>query len=342
MATRVTAKINFYNILECGYYYLSPRRHAFCSTQEMLLALSEWMKDKNIGETITFQPLEDSEQNKIYCYDICFEVKKGALLTTWNGYETTENNSIAAINAFAPIGTQDIKITEFTEGYIPGFPTYFWFPKNQEKVFATVLFDGSRLNGHSDMNRYLKGFLANSHPQYTYKTNAGEIVYKRTSSDNKEYSPHFASKTAKLPGPLQYIKGNWSRIKKLHQQMTLCPLIRSEDRALWQKWLKRLRLADHAVSEHEISFDSKIGWTPTQLELETIIEQWSNDSDSVGRMGVILAGESNKTYWFDITLATTKVEIDIEKNEHGIINAQSLLNALTRKQAQICAQAYKE
>ena len=339
--SKVVAKVNFYNILECGYYTVSPRGHAFCSCQEMLFALSEWVKGKKVGETVTFFPAEDSTHNKIYCYDISFDHSKGALLTTWNGYETPEDNSITAINGLAPIGTEDIEATEFTEGYIPGFETYFWFPKDKDSIFATICFE-RRQNGRRDMNSYLEGFLASSHPKHTYLTDDEEIVYKRTPDDEGEYLPLFAAKPARLPGALQYIKNSWAKVRKLRQQITLCPLVRSDDKALWQTWLQKINLKSPSVSEHEINFDTKVGWTPTQEELNTIVEQWISDSDSVGRMGVVLAGESTKTYWFDTVLVMSQVDLDVEKNGYGIINAQSLLVALDAKKEQIFAQAYKE
>lgn len=338
----VLVKVNFYNILECGYYFVDSRKHAFCTTQETLLALSEWTRNKKIGETVTFQPVEDSAQNNVYCYDLCFEASKGALLTTWNGYEASDDNSISAINGFAQVGTQDIESTEFTEGYIPGFETYFWFPKERKDIFATVCIEGRRQNGRRDMNNYLEGFLATSHPDYTYINDGGEIFYKSTPSDENNYLPLFASKPARLPGALQHIKGSWNRVRKLRQQVTLCPLVRSDDRDFWQKWLEKINLEHPSVSTDEINFDTKVSWTPTQEELDTIIEQWTNHADSVGRIGVILSGEPGKTYWFDTILATSQIDIDVERNEYGIINAQSLLNALDTHKEQIFAQAYKE
>jgi hypothetical protein len=85
-----------------------------------------------------------------------------------------------------------------------------------------------------------------------------------------------------------------------------------------------------------------MNWTPSEAELEEIIAQWESNPEVTGRVGVVFRGDSTTTHWFDSSKVKAEVDLDIEKNDSGIVAAESLFNALEEKKEQIFAQAYKE
>lgn len=337
----VTAKVTFHNITNCGYYTIDDRKHAFCTRNELLKSLSEWIDDKEIFETLTFSPQEDSSQNKIYCYDMHLDSKNGCLLTTWNGYPSGEDNQIAAINGTAKVGESDVTTSKFDANYIPGFETYFWFPQNK-KALATIRFERTN-NGRIDLVHYLESFLAHHHPEHVLQgEKENSVCYGRDKNDFNDYIPMFKTRLAKLPGQIQTIKNNRAAIIKLRQQSELRTTVRETDSSIWQKMLTKLGVSEPANREYPISFDTYINWTPSKKELDEIITQWEDNPEIAGRVGVVFKGDSTTTHWFDSSMVKAEVDLDVEKNDSGIIGAESLFNALEEKKEQIFAQAYKE
>lgn len=337
----VTAKVTFHNITKCGYYNIDDRKHAFCTHNELLKALSGWIRDKEIFETALFSPQEDSSQNRIYCYDMHRDSTKGCLLTTWNGYPSGEDNQIAAINGAAKVGESDVTTSQFDTNYIPGFETYFWF-SNNKKALATIRFERTH-NGRIDLVHYLESFLARHHPNHVFQGEEEDSVcYGRDENDSDDYIPMFETRLAKLPGQIQIIKSNRTSITKLRQQSELKTTIRETDRTIWQKMLSKLGVSEPGNRDHPIAFDTYMNWTPSEKELDEIIEQWQNDEEIVGRVGVVFKGDSATTHWFDSSLVKTEIDIDVERSDTGIVNAESLFNALEDNKEQIFAQAYKE
>jgi hypothetical protein len=341
--SQIIAKIAFYDILKCGYFNVQDRNHAFCSTYEMLQGLHQWTKGKNIGQTITFSPEEDSQQSNIYCYDMQCGNDKSAVLITWNDYNVTDDNIISAINGTKPVGNNDIKTSQFTEEYIPGFPTYFWFPNHNKDIFATVRFE-QRYNGRKDMCSYIEAFLASKHPKYVFRVSETDdsLCYGKDDTDSGDYIPSFLAKPARLPGRIQYIRASRTKITKLRHQSELRTTINAGDKTIWQKLSEKLGSPSPAVREHPINYDVTLDWTPSRKELEEIIDKWTLDREDVGRVGVVLKGDSANTHWFDTCLAKTEFQIEVERNSSGFISAASLLNALNQNKESILAKSYAE
>lgn len=341
--SQVLAKIAFYDILKCGYFNAQDRTHEFCLKQDMLQGLYQWTRNKMVGQTVTFTPQEDSQQNNVYCYDMHKNDDHSSVLITWNGYDTTDDNIVSAINGTKPVGNTDIKISQFAEEYIPGFETYFWFPNHSKDILATVRFE-RRSNGRQDMCSYIEAFLAYKHPAYVFRDEESPdtICYGRDSSDGGDYIPSFIARPAKLPGKIQQIRALRPNITKIRQQAELRPLIKADEETMWQKWVGKLGIAAPSARTHPITYDATIGWTPTQGELDAIIDEWTSHPSDIGRVGVILKGDSANTHWFDTCLAKTEIQIDVERNTTGIIKANSLLSALNTNQERIFALSYAE
>ena len=97
----------------------------------------------------------ESDLLRTFCYSV--DSNSGEyLMTTWN-----ENADVggkqAAIDSRGITGSATIETAEPPEGYIPGYPAFFWFIPNRN-IFATIQLN-TRLNGRRNLNSYLQGFL---------------------------------------------------------------------------------------------------------------------------------------------------------------------------------------
>ena len=345
MLSKEIAKIQFYTINKCGYYDLISKKHTFCTINDVLRGLKLWTAKKSISKTITFSPKEDSNQLPVYCYDLFHEPGKGSVLTTWNGNPSDEDGQISAVNIFAPLGTDDLEISEFSEGYIAGYETYFWFPHNRN-VLATVRV-GTRLqNGHIGLCDYLQSFLEYHHPEYVFDAREakGCFLYGKSNDDASLYSPLFSSTRRRLPGKLEEIRANRERIYKIARKTVISPLAKAEDGTLWQSLLNTIFLPEAKTAQTNVDIETRFNFSPNTVQLDEMIKEWAGEKTAnsvrAGDIGVIYRGDSGTTHWFSSCLAKGEFSIDVSKNKQGLIKADSLANALNSIEAQIFASAY--
>lgn len=338
-----TAKFMFYEITECGYYTFKDRQHKLCTIKEAFSNLYAWIGSrKSIYETATFEPDEDSDDYNVYCYEI--EKRNSFVLTSWNASPHTDGQ-IAAINGLAHVGASDVKTSNFPEGYIPGYETYFWIIP-ESRILVTIRFDRTN-NGQNALCKYLVGFLTRF-SQYVVevKNKKGETKtkYGAPAEEPKTLRPAFATKRRRLPGKIESIKARRAEITKVVQKTRLTPLVHATDTALWQAVLAKLGLGAKVVQPIVVDFDSEFAYTPSKEELEAIITQWEAQRGNQGSddVGFRMRGNSNEIEWLGKCLAKGEVDLNVDINKQGIVKASSLLEALEEKQEWIINRAYPQ
>ena len=131
-------RIKFFTTDRCGYYRYRSSHAAFGSLTEMLEDLSNWVDGKSISETTTYEPTEEQDENLLhtYCYSIRANDDGDILLTTWNETATTDG-AVASVNLTGSVENADIETSDIPDGYVAGYPAYFWFPHGVDG-FATI------------------------------------------------------------------------------------------------------------------------------------------------------------------------------------------------------------
>ncbi len=329
---RKTAKFMFYDITECGYYSFRKRAHELCTTKDAFSALYAWIRSrKSIYETATFEPEEDSDDYKVYCYEI--EKGNSVVLTTWNASPETDGQ-VAAINGLAHVGASDVKTSDFPDGYIPGYETYFWIIP-ELGILVTIRFDRTN-NGQHALCKYVNGFLSCLSPYVIeVKNKNGETTtkYGATEKTAKTLRPSFVTKRRRLPGKIESIKAKRLYITKVVQKTKLTPLVKAADTALWQALLTKVGLRARDVQPAVVDFDSEFAYTPSREELDDIIAAWEDQRGNPGNgdVGFRMRGNSNEIEWLGKCLAKGEVDLNVDINEQGIVRASSLLEALEEK-----------
>ncbi|MCA9040987.1 MAG: hypothetical protein KDA65_11615, partial [Planctomycetaceae bacterium] len=151
----VEARVKFFTIDRCGYYKYRSSHSAFGEIGGVLSNLSDWVSGKSVSLTATYHPTNEQDENLLntYCFSIRSNSSGDFLLTTWNETESDEG-TVASLELTGRVENAAIELIDVPDGYVPGYPAYFWFP-NGLNGFATIQFR-SRLNGRNNLTHYLE------------------------------------------------------------------------------------------------------------------------------------------------------------------------------------------
>lgn len=330
------ASINFYRIARCGYYKHGVNSPEFCSLADALHELTTWINagGKTLGETCTYK-IEDGEEGfHTYCFDVVKSDPTGeCLVTTWNETPSSQGN-FASVNSTSRVGEVDVSLTEIPPQHIPGYATYFWIVPDR-KLLATIRFHHA-VNGHQNLCRYMKEFLGKwtSHVVVDEADEAADhsiVGYRNDeNSDPLHLNPMFKSFLLKKPGKIEFLKENRELIRTIYRKNVLSPQSQV-DRSLLHRMFSKLGISDAPALNHDIKVKYEFSHTPDEAELDAIIADWENNHDSKwDDIGFKLKGD-DEVHWLSHSLAKSTIELNVERENAEIINAESLLQAVQQQ-----------
>lgn len=338
-------KLRFYTIDRCGYYkYRNDTTH-LTGIADTLDNIQEWISSKSLQETKTTDVLSVTESLPVYCINVT-KLGNNYLFVTWNETEHTEG-AVSSISKDIPIGSvaDNVESTELPENHIPGYATYFWFIPD-DNILATVQFN-HQLNGKNGMDYYIKGFLTRF-SKYTIMVenseNRGEyeVVGYGTSQEtyDEKLHPYFRSNLKRLPGQIEYIRNNYSLIRKMIRKTTITHEI-EEDRTFFEKIMYSLGSHSSHILSDELQIKFEIKTQPSIEELNDIIDNWNRDinTDSWDDIGFQLKGMSDETLWLSSEIPSKEFELEATRMNQEIVNFDELLGQLNLKLEE-CRRAY--
>lgn len=329
-------KIQFYKINKCGFYRYAGEEPEFGSMEETLADLEAWVKSdgKALVETSTFET-EDSESIlKTYCFDIESESSTGDfLLVLWNETPSDEGR-VASVNGSQPVGKVDVDYTDLPDGFIPGYATYFWIIPDLN-IYASIRFSNNRMIGKDNLEQYIKEFMAKFSEFVLLSDKPDEdgnyeiLGYENAGKDYFDVRSDFKSYIYNKEGEIDFLTKNREKISKIIKKNKLQSKIQV-DRTLWESFLDSLNLGsnkNYSISDVKVKFE--VPFTPTQGEIEAIIKSWETDHQTKwDDVGFKLKGE-NKIYWLSHSVAKDEVHLDVVRDNNEIVEAKSLLLAIT-------------
>lgn len=333
------ARIRFYAIEKCGYYKRNGR--SLGTVSEILDNLQNWVNGKYLNETLCPVDSDTSEGDTLptYCYSVV-QRNGDYLLTTWNRTADV-NGKIASIDGLGKTGEAKVETTKITDGYIPGYPSFFWFIP-AKKVFASVKFNNVPLNGKKKLDEYLKGFLKYFSQYVVFdKTTGNEFEIKGYGTEQDySYHPFFVAKEFTNKGDEDFIRKNRMNIYKIIKKDDFKHQ-RPETKELWQRIVcfiqgERSNEDSNCIMENKIRIE--IDGTPSETELNNIINHWSQDCSQCDStdIGFIFRGKSNHIVWLKQALASIKFDLDIRfVNNDVLVKPEDLLGELQKKQERI-------
>ncbi len=331
--------IKCFEINKCGYYEYGNGNFVGCDTAETFNKLAVWLSTwSSIHQTATFQPREDTDEAKIYCYDFK-KTKKSFMFVAWNRAHSADGQ-VKAINGDKKIGEADVKSSKFPKEYIPGFETFFWIIPDKN-LFFTVRFERTN-TGLNDFSLYIIGFLRQC-TKYCKPVLEGEkklMRYQLGQEEPRVLVPSFWATPKKLPGKIEWIKGNRAHIRKVIQKSELSLQVSANDTDFWQKIARFFGHVPKLVENRAIPYRAEYTYTPSVKELNNIISTWEETKGMHGaEMGFQMDNMSG-VVWLETSLAKGQFEVEVEVNADGIVDAKSLLEALESNEDKIFAEAF--
>lgn len=334
------AKLLFYSVRKCGYYRFGSEEPEFGDVDDLLQDLLAWVHDgKSLGETCTYE-VEEGDILRTFCFDMVTNDQGDYLLTTWNETPSLQGQ-VASVSSGRPVGTADVHLTGIPRNAIPGYATYFWFIP-EHNLLATIRFQHA-LNGHRNLNYYLKEFLAkwSSHVVISDDRDVDHSIAGYRYDQNSEIMhlrPAYISSLLRHPGSAQLIVNNRAVIRKIIRKNLLLPhTIR--DRTLVRNLLVGLGIQEPQPLQEEIKVKYEFEHTPTAEELESIIVAWGNEHETRwDDVGFQFQGES-EIHWLSHAFTKHETELDVTRENAEIVNAESLLRELSRQRRSLLRKA---
>ena len=338
-----TVKLNLYDVDRCGYYEDLSNEREFCDLNELLTDLNQWIEGKELQLTKTYGQEDYDNRLPTYCLDL---VRDGAtgdyLLTTWNQTPTDQGN-YASINLSSSVGQYDLDIQEIPDGYVPGYPTYFWFLPQHSK-FCTIRFN-QPLNGHPNLKLYLKNYLKN-YSGWVFDDGGQEernILGYGISEENIDpnLNPIFESRPSIKAGDRAFLINNARYIRKVMRKNRLSYQNRDNINFVNNMFNKIGIRNDRApeVDYNDIRFE--IDREFTVEEVENVYDYWVDNlrenDNHLDDIGFKFVG-NYEDYWLSRIIQKQEFEIDVIRRQEEVVDAESLLSELiARTRDQILA-----
>lgn len=335
---KIKIKLDFYDILSLGYAEFNSNTIKFGNCASILSDLSVWLNDKKIRETNTFTPKPSSNLDGVYCVKLSNNPAKSSfLLTIWNEIPN-KDGSVSSVGGDKPVGNYEINNTSVPEGFIPGFPTYFWFMP-ELKIFVSVRINETLQIGKDAMMNYILGYMGN------YSTHVVELedgTRQYAENDDCEacsMTPVFKSKQIRNAPRIEYIKSCQSKIRKLIRK-EIVSLKNPTKKRVIHKLTTWLGIPEPTMlsEEKEIKYRYELDYSPSMGELETMIAECTETTDGYSDLGFLITC-SNTPIWLNTVLCKTDDEILIEfKEDNQTIDTDHLFELLEQKRASYLAQ----
>lgn len=337
-----TVKLNLYDVDRCGYYEDNSDQREFCNLNELLADLNRWIEGKELQLTKTYGKEDYDNKLPTYCLDLIRDGTTGDfLLTTWNQTPADQGN-YASINLSSSVGQYDLDIQDIPDGYVPGYPTYFWFLPKFSK-FCTIRFN-QPLNGHPNLKLYLKSYLKN-YSGWVFDDGGQKertiLGYGIKESDISNLNPIYESRPSVKAGSRHYLINNALSIRKVMRKNRL--IYQNQDNINFvNNMFNKIGIKNDRtpkVDYNDIKYEIDRGFTVE--EVETVYDYWienmRENDNHLDDIGFKFTG-NHEDYWLSRIIQKQEFEIDVIRRQEEVVDAESLLSELiARTRTQILA-----
>lgn len=337
------ASITFYRITQCGYYAFGDPEPRFGSLEEALGELDAWGRSKTLRETYLFKPVGD--ELPVYLFDTK-SLNGDWLIAMWNAVPST-NQSVASVQGNSKVGNADVQMTEYEEGRIPGFATYFWLlPKHN--MLATIRFQHN-ITAQKALAMYIESFMefASSH-SVTQKAEGEKFALdllghvEHPEQEDAELqtrlTARFRTALKRRPGEHELIRKNVDNISRVERN-TLLQLNKAQDLAFWQNLVRFSKINEPAKRPERMRLRYRMTTPVTEQDVNEIIEAWeSSPNKQWDDYGFVFRG-SSEIHWLSNVIARKEFELDIDRLNDEVVDLLSLLKALNEHRTELLALA---
>ncbi len=330
----VEVNIKFYNIERCGYYKPRNIEPVLSNTENVFSQLNLWAQQVNIQDSSTFDPPDNSTINKSYLLKMIQSDSGDYYITMWNAVPTTDANAVAAVSANSTHEQLEFQFQEFTEGYIPGFATYFWISPRNNRL-ATIRFNRSN-NGQQTFVHFMQGFIKRF-TSYVVQVedNSRNIVtvsgYEEIGEEKQKLVARFKTKGLTKRGPIEFIRENLAKVWKVKGRTLIIP--GSEERTSLLKQLINILAGENRNEINEqITMKFEFPRTPSREEFEAMYENWTENREGNEDVGFSIG---NNDYWFGHEIQKTDIKLDVGMDNAEVYSLENIMTQVERNKEKI-------
>ncbi|MDY0118976.1 MAG: hypothetical protein RBR80_05470, partial [Bacilli bacterium] len=206
--------------------------------------------------------------------------------------------------------------------------SYFWFIP-EKNVFAAIRFTHS-VQGKSNLDNYLNGFLANKSP-YRVLNNEAKVVGYSADGNPNQHSARTHSKFHALGRKQEELEAelltNIHKIRKIVKRETLSYTV-EDDRKSLERVFSGL-LGNTPTFDQPRSILHELQFEPSEPQLRQIISNYAelNSASSIRNAGFVY-NNGKRIMLSGVSVAFT-AEINAQRDDNQIITPQALLSAIT-------------
>lgn len=343
----MNATITYYKVDSCGYFPRGSAKPSFGTFDRLFIDITDWhlKNDLTVEETATFPADPDRGQLPVYCVGSHREQGTDGIIVTWNETETADADSFGSLSRSSAVNTPKFSRSPIPKNSIPGYPSYFWMIPDRNAV-VSVKFDHQRLTGHQGLKHYCQHFLDTYSPHVAYvegDDGVTEIAGYRIDDGSKitRYFPRFRISRMRRKTDVDMIRRRRPQIVKIARRKMLSYGDAVEG-SMIQTTLRLIGLPRNRSVGTDLRFQSELELRPTEAELEAILNHYESEApDGWDDVGFRFAGESG-ILWLSQTAPTVQVDLDLQRRSDGLVMAESLYSALSKRRSRILQQIADE
>lgn len=337
-----SVRLTVFSVTDCGYYKKNKKVPEFGSFSDTVIDLENWIQNKELGSTCTYEIEEHDHLHPAYCFNLYPGDKGDYLLTIWNAVPAT-NGHVLSVDSKAVVGSASVTHNKVKKDSIPGYPTYFWLIP-QHNLLATVSLSNV-VTGLSCANKYLQSFLAqcSSHVVIGEKEAKADHVIsgyrEKDGSSLQHLYPRFRSRMVQKPGELAILRKHYNKIHRIISRQEL-PQTAINNTTLAYKMLSTLGIVTPQSVKDQVRVKYEIDYRPSLKELDAMIDQWQHDgvNSKFDDIGFYVKGYKAPV-WLSHTSLRETIDAEVNIDNEAIMNPLFLLNLLQTRRAHIVEKA---
>ncbi|KPM85513.1 hypothetical protein [Pseudoalteromonas lipolytica] len=344
--------ISFFRVEDCGLYRIRRNAESEFKSDDFTSVskeLYDWLKDRNVLNTIPWDPSEHPRRDKVYCKDVTFDEATGDYLFVLWFANSDAAGEVGGIDLNAKVGetTNDSEKIEAKNSsgkeLTIGKAMYYWFIPSLNLV-ASINFKHSKADNDSFTN-FVKRWFDNKHKhpnknvsRSTHEDPRTGLEISRVSvsylSDDRKYSMSFKFKATEKETNIFSIDKRQLAKKISHVVIrdtvsTTAISERSSGVKLWDK-LSKKKVNSRRTQQIEVVEQV----TLSEDEIDSIIKLYEDEikpNDTWNNIG-FREVDSGNTKWFSSYTHRPKILIN-ENLKHNklFFNAETMWKEITDK-----------
>lgn len=323
-------KITVYNADYFGYYKRNESEPSFGTLKSIIEDLTDWASNKTLIDTKTWESDGEDTLN-CYCFDIIKSTQTGNyLVVTWNEVPSEDGN-IQSVNPNGKVGELSVNMTELTEGYIPGYPSYFYIIPEEKIIFSVRPKDMSH-SGKQGFEKYLKNYTTFFSKYCVFDTEKKAVIKYAIPSECEETDqkekliPRVRITPKRIKDDIEKLTERVGEIRKLIRSNKFTNTHQEDsENSIWDRIFGIFGLpASAMVEESDSTYKIEIPVSLGKEDLNHIIDDYYHSDSPDLRVGFKIKGEQSPI-WLDGMYAKDEITLNVNKDKSGIINSRALI-----------------